>query len=153
MDEKHQGDQSNQPKEEHPKTAHGAPMEEPPTPQVEDMAEDIRMGNAKVPRFLVVTYCVLAVWAFGYLILAVPLNQVAEVAADGETIFAQSCFGCHTVTDEYKIGPGMQGITERYTEEELQKVLLNGIGTMPSLPALGLNTEQIKAVKEYISTL
>jgi mono/diheme cytochrome c family protein len=139
--------------EKHPKTEHGAPTDEPPTPQVEDMAEDIRMGNAKVPRFLVVTYCFLAVWAFGYLIMAVPLNQVAEVAADGETIFSQSCFGCHNVTDEYKIGPGMAGIGDRYTEEELQKLLLNGIGTMPSLPELGLNTEQIKAVKEYILTL
>ncbi|RXI98484.1 cytochrome c [Anaerobacillus alkaliphilus] len=146
-------DRSHTSEEQHPKTEHGAPMDEPPTPQVEDMAEDIRMGNAKVPRFLVVTYCLLAIWAFGYLIMAVPLNQVAEVAADGETIFSQSCFGCHSVTDEYKIGPGMQGITERYNEEELQKILLNGIGTMPSLPSLGLNTEQIKAVKEYISTL
>lgn len=140
-------------KDETPKTENGAPIDEPPTPQVEDMAEDIRMGNAKVPRFLIVTYCFLAIWAFGYALMAVPLNQVAEVAADGETIFSQSCFGCHNVTDEMKIGPGMQGIHEKYSEEELQKILLNGIGTMPSLPNLGLNTEQIKAVKEYILTL
>ncbi len=153
MDSKNSDDRSHPSEEQHPKTNHGAPTDEPPTPQVEDMAEDIRMGNAKVPRFLLISYCVLAIWAFGYLIMAVPLNQVAEVAADGETIFSQSCFGCHNVTDEYKIGPGMQGITERYSEEELQKILLNGIGTMPSLPNLGLNTEQIKAVKEYISAL
>lgn len=140
-------------KEQHPKTEHGAPTDEPPTPQVEDMSEDIRMGNAKVPRFLVVTYCLLAIWAFGYALMAVPLNQVAEVAADGETIFSQSCFGCHNVTDEFKVGPGMQDVGLKYSEEELQKILLNGIGTMPSLPNLGLNTEQIKAVKEYILTL
>ncbi|MCT8137442.1 c-type cytochrome [Anaerobacillus sp. CMMVII] len=153
MDTKNNDDHSQTSEEKHPKTEHGAPVDEPPTPQVEDMADEIRMGNAKVPRFLVITYIFLAVWAFGYLILAVPLNQVSEVAADGETIFSQSCFGCHNVTDEYKIGPGMQGVSQRYNEEELQKILLNGIGTMPSLPVLGLNTEQIKAVKEYISTL
>lgn len=153
MDKKQSDKNSEEPKEQHPKTEHGASTDEPPTPQVEDMSEDIRMGNAKVPRFLVVTYCILAVWAFGYALMAVPLNQVAEVAADGETIFSQSCFGCHNVTDEYKIGPGMQGVSDKFTEEELQKILLNGIGTMPSLPELGLNTEQIKAVKEYILTL
>lgn len=153
MDKKHSDESPQTSEEKHPKTEHGAPVNEPPTPQIEDMAEDIRMGNAKVPRFLIVTYCLLAVWAFGYLIMAVPLNQVSEVAADGETIFSQSCFGCHAVTDEYKIGPGMAGIGERYSEEEIQKILLNGIGTMPSLPVLGLNTEQIKAVKEYILTL
>ncbi|MGO4888638.1 c-type cytochrome [Anaerobacillus sp. MEB173] len=126
---------------------------EPQTKQVEDMAEDIRMGDAKVPRFLIFTYVLLGLWAFGYALLAVPLNQVSEVSADGETIFSQSCFGCHNVTDEFKIGPGMQGVSERYSEEELQKILVNGIGEMPSLPALGLNTEQIKAVKDYIETL
>ncbi|MFN7251585.1 MAG: c-type cytochrome [Anaerobacillus sp.] len=152
MNNKDNGNNS-QTDEKHPKTENGAPVDEPPTPQVEDMSEDIRMGNAKVPRFLVITYCFLAIWAFAYLIMAVPLNQVSEVAADGETIFAQSCFGCHNVTDEYKIGPGMAGVGERYSEEEIQKLLLNGIGTMPSLPNLGLNTEQIKAVKEYILTL
>lgn len=139
--------------EKDPKTEHGVPTDEPPTPPVEDFAEDIRMGNAKVPRFLVFTYSFLAVWAFGYLILAVPLNQVTEVAADGETIFSQSCFGCHNVTHEAKIGPGIQDVSTRYEEAEIQKILLNGIGTMPSLPNLGLNTEQIKAVKDYIMTL
>lgn len=139
--------------ENQPRTEHGAPTDEPPTPEVEDMAEDIRMGNAKVPRFLVVTYSLLIIWAFGYLMMAVPLNQVSEVAADGETVFSQSCFGCHNVTNEYKIGPGLQNVSQLYSEEELQEILLNGIGTMPSLPVLGLNTEQIKAVKEYLLTL
>lgn len=139
--------------EKDPKTENGAPTDEPPTPQVEDMAEDIREGNAKVPRLLVVVYSFLAVWAFAYLIMAVPLNQVAEVSADGEVIFSQSCSGCHNVTDEYKIGPGLQDVGVRYTEEELQKILLNGLGQMPSLPSLGLNTEQIKAVKDYIMIL
>lgn len=146
--------QSNQDEHENQhRVQYKASTDELPTPKVEEVAEDIRMGNAKVPRFLVVTYSLLIIWAFSYALMAEPLNQVAEVAADGETIFAQSCFGCHNVTMEEKIGPGLQGVGQRYTEEEIQKILLNGVGTMPSLPNLGLNTEQIKAVKEYILLL
>lgn len=140
-------------KDKDPKVNHGAPTDEPLIPQVEDIAEDIREGNAKVPRLLVVTYSLLAIWAFGYLIMAEPLNQVSEVAADGEAIFSQTCFGCHNVTAETKIGPGLQDVSLRYSEEEIQTILLNGIGTMPALPNLGLNTEQIKAVKDYIMIL
>jgi mono/diheme cytochrome c family protein len=152
MDKKQIEENSQSDKEEQLKASHEA-TNVPSTPEVEDFAEDIRMGDAKVPRFLVITYSLLIIWAFGYLLMAVPLNQVAEVAADGETIFSQSCFGCHNVTNEHKIGPGLQNVSGRYTEEEIQKILLNGIGTMPSLPNLGLNTEQIKAVKEYILSL
>ncbi|WP_051314806.1 c-type cytochrome [Alteribacter aurantiacus] len=113
----------------------------------------IRMGNAKIPPFLMITYVVLALWAFGYAFTAVPLNQVSEASADGEAIFQQSCLGCHNVTNEPSVGPGLEGVSERYDNEELQEILVNGIGEMPSLPALGLNTEQIKAVKEYILEL
>ncbi|MCE7793416.1 cytochrome c [Salipaludibacillus sp. CUR1] len=127
--------------------------EEPPVHSVVEGSGGFRIGNAKVPPFLLVTYLVLAIWAFGYGMMAVPLNQTAETAADGEAIFEQSCLGCHSITDEPKVGPGLEDVHLKYTEEELQLILVNGIGEMPSLPALGLNTEQIKAVKDYIQTL
>lgn len=118
----------------------------------------IRMANAKIPRFLVITYITLAAWAIGYAVLAQPVNERTKNAAgdkpvNGETIVQQHCLGCHSVTNETLVGPGLQGVGQRLPGEELSKVLLNGRGAMPSLPNQGLDTEQIKAVEKYLRTL
>ncbi|GEN36685.1 MULTISPECIES: c-type cytochrome [Aneurinibacillus] len=130
-------------------TTHEEPLEE---------VAGIRMANARVPRFLVITYVTLAAWAIGYSVLAQPVNERTEDTAgnkpvDGKTIVQQHCLGCHNLTKEALVGPGLQGVGQRLPGEKLTNVLLNGRGAMPSLPNQGLDSEQIKAVEKYLRTL
>lgn len=118
----------------------------------------IRMANAKVPRFLVITYIVLAAWAIGYSVLAQPVNErtkdtTGNKPVNGETIVQQHCLGCHNLSKERLVGPGLQGVGQRLPGDKLTDVLLNGRGAMPSLPNQGLDNEQIKAVEKYLRTL
>ncbi|AMA72043.1 c-type cytochrome [Aneurinibacillus thermoaerophilus] len=134
---------------EEKKTTNQEPLEE---------VAGIRMANARVPRFLVFTYIALAVWAIGYSVLAQPVNERTEDTAgnkpvDGKVIVQQHCLGCHHLTKERLVGPGLEGVGKRLPGEKLTEVLLNGRGAMPSLPNQGLDSEQIKAVEKYLRTL
>lgn len=166
MDEKR--DERSRPGEEKPSTPTlRAPWEDDdlpsrPAPDQEEPLENvggIRMGNARVPRFLAVTYAALAVWAVVYALTATPINDRQETAQnpagtyDGAQLFQQNCAGCHNVTPVNKVGPGLAGISKRMSDAELDQVLRNGRGQMPALPSLGLNEDQIKAIKEYLKTL
>jgi len=133
-----------------------------PAPAPEEPLENvggIRMGNARVPRFLAVTYAVLALWAIVYALTATPINDRQETAQnpsgtyDGAQLFQQNCAGCHNVTNVKKVGPGLAGVSQRLSDTELDHVLRNGRGQMPALPNLGLNEDQIKAIKDYLKTL
>ncbi|WP_139491566.1 c-type cytochrome [Brevibacillus dissolubilis] len=122
----------------------------------------IRMGNAKVPKFLIGLYLFLGIWAVGYAFFATPINDRLEASGptgkanapyDGETIVQQNCTSCHNVTQETLVGPGLAGVSKRLTDEQLHDVLMNGRGQMPALPNLGLDTEQIREVMKYLKTL
>ena len=122
----------------------------------------IRMGNAKVPKFLITVYIVLGIWGLGYATFATPINDRLETSGpdgkanapyDGATLFQQNCSSCHNVTKEKLVGPGMAGVSQRLNDAELQKVLLNGRGPMPALPNLGLDTQQVEAIFRYLKTL
>ncbi|MCF6092600.1 cytochrome c [Microaerobacter geothermalis] len=123
-----------------------------------DEVSGIRMGNAKVPKFLMFVYVTLAIWGVVYALTAKPLNDRLEATQDpksinGEQIVKQTCLGCHNLTAEMKVGPGLKGVSTRLTEDQLNDVLDNGRGAMPALPTLGLNTEQINAVKGFLKGL
>lgn len=122
----------------------------------------IRMGNAKVPKFLIAVYIVLGIWGLGYATFATPINDRLETSGpdgkknapyDGAQIFQQNCTACHNVTNEKLVGPGLAGVSKRMTDEELRHTLLNGRGQMPALPNLGLDTEQINAIFKYLKSL
>ncbi len=122
----------------------------------------IRMGNAKVPRFLIGTYIFLGAWALVYALTATPINDRLEASGpqgksdapyDGEKIFQQNCTACHNITHEKLVGPGLAGVSKRLTEQQIRQTLLNGRGQMPALPNLGLDSEQINAVINYLKTL
>lgn len=122
----------------------------------------IRMGNAKVPKFLIAVYIILGIWGLGYATFATPINDRLETSGpdgktkapyDGATIFQQNCTACHNVTKEKLVGPGLAGVSQRLTEDQIRHTLLNGRGQMPALPNLGLDAEQINAVVKYLKTL
>ncbi|TCS70088.1 c-type cytochrome [Effusibacillus lacus] len=122
----------------------------------------IKMGHAKVPKFLKATYIILAGWAVYYGITATTVNDRTdavgpiEVTAEaGKEIFNASCAGCHAITNQRLVGPGLAGVYERLGDEELNNVLHNGRPQrgMPALPSLNLSEDQIKAVRLYLITL
>lgn len=127
-----------------------------------DVISDIKMGHAKIPTFLKITYGVLAAWGLFYMVTAQPVNDRTEAAPTAEPtveagadVFATSCAGCHAVTTDRKIGPGMAGVAERLGAEELEKVLHQGRPDkgMPAPPSLGINENDIKSLQLYLETL
>jgi mono/diheme cytochrome c family protein len=122
----------------------------------------IKMGHAKVPKFLKATYIILAMWAVYYGLTATPVNDRTDAstpmeptAEAGAEIFSTSCAGCHAVTAQKLVGPGLAGVKERLGDTELTNVLHKGRPErgMPAPPSLGLNEAQIQALKLYMETL
>jgi mono/diheme cytochrome c family protein len=127
-----------------------------------DVVSDIKVGHGAIPKFLKLTFAVLAGWALFYMLTAKPVNDRAEPSHASEPsvevgadAFATSCSACHNATAERKIGPGMLGAATRLGPEELDKVLHNGRPDkgMPAPPSLGLNDTQIASLKLYIQSL
>lgn len=123
------------------------------TEEVEEMSS-IRIGNPRVPKFLILVYITLGLWAFIYAFTAHPLNErvAEEVVISAEDIFVRSCAGCHGI-EEAGTGPALAGVADRLSEEELHDVLYNGRGNMPALQNLGLNQQQIKVIEAYLVEL
>lgn len=127
-----------------------------------DVVSDIKMGHAKVPKFLKFVYAALAVWGLYYALFAVPTDDRMQAAPStepsveaGAETFATSCAACHNTTAERKIGPGMGGAYTRLGDEGLKEVLHNGRPDkgMPAPPSLGINDKQIESLFLYIKTL
>ncbi|MGD6853650.1 cytochrome c550 [Bacillus infantis] len=58
-------------------------------------------------------------------------EQTEEVAANPEDIYKQSCIGCHG--DQYQggVGPALTGVGDRYSQDEIADIVVNGKGSMP----------------------
>ncbi|SEM64945.1 cytochrome c551 [Mesobacillus persicus] len=68
--------------------------------------------------------------------------------ADGETLYAQSCSGCHGGNLQGGAGPELTAIGTKYSQEEIESIIANGQGTMP--PKL-LEGEKATAVAEWLA--
>jgi mono/diheme cytochrome c family protein len=73
----------------------------------------------------------------------------------GAGVFQQYCVGCHNLTAETKVGPGLAGIFGKeqlpngksVSEENLKEWITGGGGAMPGIP---LNDEQLAAVIAFL---
>jgi cytochrome c550 len=78
-------------------------------------------------------------------------EQTEQVAASPEEIYQSTCIGCHG--DQYQgsgSAPGLTGVGERLSKEELEDVVVNGRNAMPS----GLVApEQAGEMAEWLSGL
>jgi mono/diheme cytochrome c family protein len=73
----------------------------------------------------------------------------AEVAAE---LFADNCSGCHGADGGGGIGPSLQGIEERLTEEQQTAVIADGRGGMPQFGSR-LTETQIAFLVRYTREL
>jgi mono/diheme cytochrome c family protein len=127
-----------------------------------ETVSDIKVGHAGIPKFLKLTYALLAAWSLYYALAARPIDDRSDASAPAEPtveagadVFSVSCAGCHNVTAERKIGPGMKGVAARLGPEELKKVLHEGRPDkgMPAPPSLNLNDTQIESLRLYLESL
>lgn len=110
--------------------------------------------NVKKKLFL---FCLILLLQF--------LGRLALAAEEGKVIFEQKCVACHTLGGGKKVGPDLQGVTERRDgawlkgfiqspssyfakKEETAVALLKEYGI--PMPDLGLKEEEVEAVMAYL---
>ncbi len=94
------------------------------------------------------------------------LLSVDALAQDGKTVFKQNCGMCHYATAQKLVGPGLEGINDRRSEDWLLKWIKDSQGLIKSgdadaqkafeeggksvMPPFSLSDEQIKSILAYI---
>ena len=61
---------------------------------------------------------------FSFLFFSVP-NLLADNIEAGEKLFKQNCTACHSMTTARLVGPGLEGVTDKYEKEWLIKWIRN----------------------------
>ncbi|TYR80109.1 cytochrome c [Priestia megaterium] len=75
-------------------------------------------------------------------------DSAKESASSGEEIYQQNCTGCHGNNLEGARGPSLEQVGSKYSQEEIQDIVVNGQGNMPK----GLvNEEEAKKVSEWLA--
>lgn len=82
-------------------------------------------------------------------------GSTADPVQVGSREFQQNCAGCHNLTAEAKVGPGLAGLFDKVrlpngnpvTEEDLKDWIVSGGGGMPGIP---LTEEQLTAVVAFL---
>ena len=91
----------------------------------------------------------------------------AQSPEEGEVVFGQTCSACHTIAGGVRVGPDLQGVTERREESWLKVHILSpsvhqaqndpiAVANREkfglSMPDLGLTEQQVAAVIAYLRT-
>jgi mono/diheme cytochrome c family protein len=91
----------------------------------------------------------------------------AQSPEEGEVVFGQTCSACHTIGGGVRVGPDLQGVTERREESWLKVHILSpsvhhaqndpvSVANREefglSMPDLGLAEQQVAAVIAYLRT-
>jgi len=66
-------------------------------------------------------FCVL----FLVIIFCSTSNLFADDVKSGEKLFKQNCTACHMMTSTRLVGPGLEGVTDKYEKEWLVKWIRN----------------------------
>ncbi len=54
------------------------------------------------------------------------------VASKGEQLYQKSCIGCHGGNLEGGVGPALDKVGSTLSQEEIETIILEGVGSMPS---------------------
>ena len=96
---------------------------------------------------------------------AAPLRAPAQGAPDGKRLFETICIACHTIGAGVKIGPDLQGVTERREVQWLRRQIrdpealrkagdpiatANRAKYAIPMPTLGLTEQQVEAVIAHL---
>ena len=56
-------------------------------------------------------------------------SNIIFAQIDGEELYKTNCTACHVMTDKRLVGPGLKGVTDKYSKDWLK----NGLLTLRSL--------------------
>ncbi|MEH7247132.1 cytochrome c [Neobacillus niacini] len=74
-------------------------------------------------------------------------TATAERPTDGEGLYKFGCLSCHGENLEGTIGPPVTNMKDKYSEEEIMKLINDGVGMMPG----GLlSEEEAKTVSKWL---
>lgn len=128
------------------------------------MTESVRTSSISRNVSLVLMAAVVLVFiaTATSVVFAQPLGQ----ASDGETLFTEKCAACHTIGGGDLVGPDLQGVIERRSQEWLTQWLLAPDQVLASgdpiatelfdkfnkipMPNLGLTPEEVAALITYM---
>ncbi|WP_051330744.1 c-type cytochrome [Aneurinibacillus terranovensis] len=127
-----------------------------------DEVMGMKQGHGKVPRFLIVVYVILAIWAVTYALTAKGIDDRpagGQTAAQGVSAevgkgLTSACAACHGADLKGGLGPNLHGVVGKLKEDGVMKILENGKGGMPAMAKnSGWTTDQTKSVIAYLKTL
>lgn len=105
--------------------------------------------RASLPFFLIVVMSAVALSACS----SQATDQGMTVSADAkaEAIYKKQCLSCHAADLRGKVGPGLQEIGSKMTEQQLFAIIQDGARGMPAFKKV-LSAEEIQALSQWLST-
>lgn len=76
-------------------------------------------------------------------------NDQADNPKDPEGLYSKSCLGCHGGDLEGASGPAITNMADKYSEDELYTLIMEGKGMMPGNL---LSEDEAKKVTEWLMT-
>jgi mono/diheme cytochrome c family protein len=90
----------------------------------------------------------------GLLIVSVmpPIHAAGQAPAPGAAVYAKHCADCHgdQLQGKPPAFPGLTGISQRMTNDQIAELIRNGKGRMPAYP--GLQGGELTALLEFLAT-
>ncbi|MEC2070487.1 cytochrome c550 [Alkalihalophilus marmarensis] len=78
------------------------------------------------------------------------VTEIEDPVAAGEELVQASCIGCHGGDLSGGAGPALTSLEGQYTQEEITDIVVNGIGSMPSVND---NEVEADAIAQYLLSI
>jgi cytochrome c551 len=113
-----------------------------------------RQGKAlklKVCSFLIMIFVlILTACNSGDNNQAIDRGATTPEDANAVALYKKSCMSCHAADLSGKVGPGLQKIGSKLTEEQLFKIIHDGARGMPAFKKM-LSAEEIEDLAQWLS--
>ena len=70
---------------------------------------------------------------------------------EGDAIFKMNCVGCHGITARGLVGPDLHSITQRLSDTEIIKQVINGL--TPPMPSFEIDPQNMSNLLKYLHSL
>ena len=83
-----------------------------------------------------------------YILKTLELNGSVN---EGDTLFKMNCVGCHGITARGLVGPDLHSITQRLTDTEIIKQVIEGL--TPPMPSFEIDPQKMSNLLTYLHSL